>query len=84
MILKKLVKMSVTKIEHHNGKDHDLIDPQHSLFNDDHQEPHLEQLTNTVEFNSMRTLDAFKACITNDGMDVDLPKFIFAFREFTK
>lgn len=66
---------------HHKDKDHHH---HHSL--DDDNEEHLEHtiVTNTNDFNSMRTLEAFKACITKDGLDVDLPQLIIAYRELIK
>lgn len=66
--------------------DDEQTDHSQTSFNE--QQPISQEViistTNSDDFNFMRTLNAFKACITNDGMDVDLPKFIFAYREFIK
>lgn len=43
-----------------------------------------EKVTDTADFNSLRTYEAFKACICEDGVNVNLPQLIVAYRELIK
>lgn len=62
---------------HHNHKAPEINDYQNTPL--DH-----EKITDTADFNSLRTYEAFKACICKDGVNIDLPQLIVAYRELIK
>lgn len=62
---------------HHNHKAPEISDYQNTPL--DH-----EKITDTADFNSLRTYEAFKACICKDGVNIDLPQLIVAYRELIK
>lgn len=78
------------KSHHHHKKDHHHHQHQQQKENDaklpDMQTHTLnhEKVTDTADFNSLRTYEAFKACICEDGVNVDLPQLIVAYRELIK